>query len=91
MVGTASRPMVAVGISLPNPPGLVGQFHLFAVLGLSLYLPAEVVQVDGMTYAIVLHAIQVIWYVGVGALALATPHVSFAEAFSRSDRKEAPP
>ena len=87
----ATMGLLAVGISLPNPPGLVGQFHLFAVLGLSLYLPADVVQVDGMTYAIVLHAIQVVWYVGIGALALATRHVSFAEAFSRRDSQEAAP
>lgn len=85
----ATMGLVAVGITLPNSPGLVGQFQWFTVLGLSLYLPRDVADGPGLAYAIVLHGIQVIWYLGVGALALATPHVSFAEAFRRGDEQEA--
>jgi uncharacterized protein (TIRG00374 family) len=84
----ATMGLVAVGIILPNAPGLVGQYHAFAKLGLLLYLPAAVVEGRGMAFVIVLHGMQVIWYVGVGAIALATPHVSFAEAFRRSDEEE---
>jgi uncharacterized membrane protein YbhN (UPF0104 family) len=81
----ATMGLVAVGIILPNTPGLVGQYHAFAKLGMTLYLPAATVQGAGMAFVIVLHGIQVIWYVGLGALAMATPYASFAGAFRRSE------
>jgi len=84
----ATMGLVAVGIILPNAPGLVGQYHLFAKLGLLLYLPEGIVEGAGMAFVIMLHGIQVLWYVGVGAIALATPYVSFAEAFRRSESEE---
>jgi glycosyltransferase 2 family protein len=71
--------LVAVGITLPNSPGLVGQYQYFTKLGLSLYLPAAVVETDGMAFAIALHGLQVVWYIGVGAISIASRHVSFAE------------
>jgi len=80
----ATMGIVAVGIILPNAPGLVAQYHAFAKVGLLLYLPAAVVEGKGMAFIIVLHGIQVVWYLGVGAIALATPYVSFAEAFRKS-------
>jgi glycosyltransferase 2 family protein len=84
----ATMGLVAVGITLPNSPGLVGQFQWFTVLGLALYLPESVAKTQGLAYAIVLHGIQVVWYLGIGALALASRHVSFAEIWaSRRDGK----
>jgi uncharacterized protein (TIRG00374 family) len=77
----ATMGLIAVGITLPNAPGLVGQFQVFAVAGLTLYLGPDTAKSSGLAYAIVLHGIQVAWYVGMGALALATHYVSFAEAF----------
>jgi len=82
--------IVAVGITLPNAPGLVGQFQFLTVVGLSLFVGDEVANSAGLAYAIALHAIQVIWYVGVGAAALGTRHVSFAEAFARKTAAPAP-
>ena len=75
----ATMGLIAVGITLPNSPGLVGQFQWFTRLGLTLYLPAAVVEEKALAFAIVLHALQVVWYMGVGALAIATPWVSFSE------------
>lgn len=75
----ATMGLVAVGITLPNSPGLVGQYQYFTVLGLSLYMSRGAAETDGLAYAIALHGIQVIWYLGVGALALTSRHVSFAE------------
>jgi uncharacterized protein (TIRG00374 family) len=83
--------LVAVGITLPNSPGLVGQFQFFTTLGLSLFIGADAADSQGLAYAIALHGIQVLWYVGVGALALATPHVSLAEALGRGERKASKP
>ncbi len=81
----ATMGLVAVGISLPNSPGLVGQYQWLTMLGLSLYLGPGVVDDDtvlngtALAYAIVLHMLQVVWYIGMGALALATPYVSVAD------------
>ncbi len=75
----ATMGLVAVGITLPNSPGLVGQFQYFTLLGLGLYIPKGLLESEGLAFAIVLHGLQVVWYLGVGALALASRHVSFAE------------
>jgi glycosyltransferase 2 family protein len=86
--------LVAVGITLPNSPGLVGQFQWFTLLGLSLYLGPEVlrggspVHVQALAFAIIHHGLQVMWYVVMGAIGLATPWVSFAEILAV--RKVAP-
>lgn len=79
MAAFATMGLVAVGITLPNSPGLTGQYQWFTLLGLGLYLPKAVVSGPGEAFAHALWLIQVIWYMGVGALALASRHVSFAE------------
>ncbi len=83
--------LVAVGIILPNAPALTGQFQLFTTLGLSLYLGEEIAQGQGLAFAIVLWGLQVIWYIGVGTIALASPYVSVSEVMrSRSLDGDAP-
>jgi len=82
----ATMGLVAVGITLPNSPGLVGQFHWFTMLGLSLYLPAEVARGSaGLAYALLLHGFQVVWYLSVGALCMLSSHISFAEVIAPPD------
>ncbi len=80
--------LVAVGITLPNSPGMIGQYQWLTALGVSLELGRAAVT-DGTTqfgevlaYAIFLHGLQVIWYVGAGLVAVATPHVSFSELWA---------
>ena len=89
--GFAVMGLVAVGISLPNSPGLVGQFQWLTLLGLSLYLPVmdkgNALHAPALAYAIAQHLMQVGWYVGMGALGIASPWVSFADL--RSARKSA--
>jgi uncharacterized protein (TIRG00374 family) len=75
----ATMGLVAVGITLPNSPGLTGQYQYFTSLGLGLYLTGSQVEVTGMAFAHALWGIQVIWYLGMGSLALASRYVSFAE------------
>jgi len=89
MGGLATMGLIAVGISLPNSPGLVGQFQWFTLLGLSLYLGPGVICEPGaacgalhaqaLAFAIVNHLLQVVWYLATGALGLASPWVSFAD------------
>lgn len=81
----ATMGIVAVGITLPNSPGNVGQFHWFTVLGLSLYLPRSVADSAGLAYAILLHGTQVVWYLGVGAACMLTSHISWREIASARD------
>ena len=89
--GFAVMGLVAVGITLPNSPGLVGQFQWFTLLGLSLYLPAVMdkttdLHAQALAYAITQHLLQVAWYVGMGVIGIATPWVSWADL--RASRKQ---
>lgn len=92
--GFAVMGLVGVGISLPNSPGLVGQFQWFTLLGLSLYLPGVMdktseLHAQALAYAITQHLLQVIWYVGMGMLGMASPWVSWADL--RTARKKMAP
>jgi uncharacterized protein (TIRG00374 family) len=86
-----------VVLTLPNSPGLVGQFHAAIKLGLMAYLPLATVNAKGIAYAIVLHGIQTLWYVGVGLLSLlvlssgAGRHASLGEAVRASSRSSERP
>jgi uncharacterized protein (TIRG00374 family) len=75
----ATMGLIAVGITLPNSPGLVGQYQWLVQLGLSLYVGQEVADNQGFLFAVAVHAIQVVWYVGAGLVALSSRHVSFQE------------
>jgi glycosyltransferase 2 family protein len=66
----AAMAFTGVVISLPNAPGLVGQFHAGIVLALAAYLPESVLTSVGGAYAIALHGFQFVWYVALGFLAL---------------------
>jgi len=78
-----------VVLTLPNSPGLVGQFHAAIKMGLAAYVPVAMVNSNGMAYAIVLHGLQTLWYIGAGVLSLPAvsrggAHVSLAEAVRES-------
>ena len=90
----ATMGLVAVGITLPNSPGLVGQFQWFTLLGLSLYIPGAATkgsEIYGTTFALanVHYGMQVLWYIACGAIGLATPWVSFHDVLDtrRSEPK----
>jgi uncharacterized protein (TIRG00374 family) len=83
----ATMGLVAVGITLPNSPGLVGQFQWFTLLGLSLYLvgatdKASSVYPTAFAFANTHYGTQVIWYIGMGAIGLLTPWVSFHDLWT---------
>ncbi|HEU0036463.1 MAG TPA: lysylphosphatidylglycerol synthase transmembrane domain-containing protein [Kofleriaceae bacterium] len=93
--GFAVMGLVGVGISLPNSPGLVGQYQWFTLLGLSLYLGPAVMgdgplHGDCLAYAITQHLMQVVWYVGMGALGLASPWVSWDDLRHSRDKVPEP-
>ncbi len=90
-LGAAYVTMAFTGVvlSLPNSPGLVGQFHAAIKLALCAYLPAAVVNSSGMAYAIVLHGLQTLWYIAIGMLSLPAvsrggAHISLGDAVRES-------
>ena len=66
----AAMAFTGVLISLPNSPGLVGQFHAGVLIALGAYVPAATVSSFGGAYAVALHGIQFLWYVSLGFVAL---------------------
>ena len=71
-LGAAFTTMAFTGVvlTLPNSPGLVGQFHAGIKLALMAFLPTAVVNSKGIAYAVVLHGLQTVWYVALGLLSL---------------------
>lgn len=80
--------LVAVGITLPNAPGLMGQFQAFTLLGLTLYLGPDAntkhtaLYASTFAFANVHYALQVGWYIVCGIAGLATPWVSFHDLWT---------
>lgn len=62
----AAMSFTGVLISLPNSPGLVGQFHLGVVAALGPYLPEATLRSAGIAYATLVHGIQLVWYAVLG-------------------------
>ena len=80
----ATMGLLGVGLMLPNSPGMIGQFQWFTLLGMSLYLGFDPRHPGAMAlaFAIGQHLLQVVWYVGTGALGLASPWVSFHDLWA---------
>ncbi|HEX2689529.1 MAG TPA: lysylphosphatidylglycerol synthase transmembrane domain-containing protein [Kofleriaceae bacterium] len=84
----ATMGLLGIGISLPNSPGLVGQFEAFTMWGLSIYLGFDLkdnhasLYLAALAFATAQHLFQVAWYVAMGALGLASPWVSFHDLWS---------
>jgi glycosyltransferase 2 family protein len=94
--GFATMGLVAVGITLPNSPGLVGQFQWFTLVGLSLYLPGasddkSPIYGTAFAFANVHYGLQVLWYILCGALGLATKYVSFHDLWDAKKIGDAEP
>ena len=101
----ATMGVCAVGIMLPNSPGLMGQFQYFTLLGVGLYLGFDPrldaagqpqVYFTAYAFANMHYLLQVSWYVLCGALGIASPYVSFrdlrtARKAATADEKLAPP
>jgi len=78
--------LVAIGITLPTGPALVGNFHEFGKLGLLLYLPKTEVLGSGMAFLVLVHGLQLVWYVGVGLIVLAGGWVSLRKVMEAAEK-----
>ena len=85
----AAMSFTGVLISLPNSPGLVGQFHLGVVAALAAFMPEGVAsRSSALAYATLLHGIQLLWYtvLGLASLPFVPGSHSLREAVVESNR-----
>ncbi len=73
--------VLLVGVMIPAGPGMVGTFQYATVLGLSLFVPAEVADVRGQAYANVLWAAQLVQLTAFGLFFLFSRHIQLARLF----------
>jgi uncharacterized protein (TIRG00374 family) len=73
---------LVVGVMIPAGPGMVGTFQAATVIGLSLFLPREVVDVRGQAYAHVLWASQITQQTALGVVFLFSRHVTLSRLFA---------
>jgi uncharacterized protein (TIRG00374 family) len=74
--------VLVVGVMIPSGPGMVGTFQAATVLGLSLFIPGEVLDTRGTAYANVLWAVQLAFTTALGLFFLFSRHIRIAQIFS---------
>jgi uncharacterized protein (TIRG00374 family) len=74
--------VLVVGVMIPSGPGMVGTFQAATVLGLSLFVPAEVLDTRGTAYANVLWGAQLAFTTALGLFFLFSRHIRIAQIFS---------
>jgi len=79
--------LVVVGVMIPAAPGMVGTFQAAVKLGLSIFLPAAVVNGPGLAYANVLWLCQTAQQIGLGLIFLSIDQLSFRDLAGRLDRE----
>ncbi|HEY7725148.1 MAG TPA: lysylphosphatidylglycerol synthase transmembrane domain-containing protein [Anaeromyxobacteraceae bacterium] len=80
--------VLVVGVMIPAGPGMVGTFQAGVVLGLSLFLPAAVVDVRGQAFANVLWAAQLAQTTALGVAFLFSSHIRLQDLFRAPARVE---
>jgi glycosyltransferase 2 family protein len=83
--------LVVVGVMIPAAPGMVGTFQAAVKLGLSIFLPASVVNGPGLAYANVLWLCQAAQQICLGLLFLSIDQLSFRDIAGRLEREENAP
>ena len=77
--------VLVVGVMIPAGPGMVGTFQAAVILGLSLFVPASTLNVQGAAYANVLWALQVAQQLAFGLVFLFSRHIRFGELFAAKE------
>jgi hypothetical protein len=79
--------VLVVGLMIPAAPGMMGVFQWATSLGLSLFLPATVVNASGLAYANVMWLCQTVQQVGFGLILLSFGHLSFRDIAAKLDKE----
>ena len=77
--------VLVVGLMIPAAPGMMGTFQAATKVGLSLFLPAAVVNGTGLAYANVMWLCQMAQQVVLGLVLLSSSHQSFRDVAGRLD------
>jgi glycosyltransferase 2 family protein len=80
--------VLVVGVMIPSGPGMVGTFQAATVLGMSLFVPAQVLDTRGTAYANVLWAAQLAFTASLGLFFLFSRHIRIAQIFSAPEEVE---
>ena len=64
--GFAVMGVLAMGILLPQGPGLFGSFQFFVYLALRMYFPEEMIRERGVAYVFILYACQFVFTLATG-------------------------
>jgi uncharacterized protein (TIRG00374 family) len=80
--------VLVVGVMIPAAPGMLGTFQAAIKVGLSLFLPASVVNGSGLAYANVLWLCQTVQQVGVGVILMSLGHLSFKDIAGKLDKEQ---
>jgi glycosyltransferase 2 family protein len=80
--------IVGVGIMVPAGPAFIGNYEFFADGALRLYLPPQVVAQRGAAFIVALHAVNAIWYLAAGAIALFSPKIKLHRVWTASTSTE---
>jgi len=83
--------VVVVGIMIPSAPGMIGTFQAAMKLGLSLFLPAAVVNGKGVAFANVTWFCQMAQQVGLGLVLMTMSQMSFRDLAGKISKNEAMP
>jgi hypothetical protein len=73
--------VLVVGVMIPAAPGMVGTFQYAVLLGLSLFVPREVLDAHGQAYAYVLWAAQIAQLTAFGLFFLFSRHIRLERIF----------
>jgi hypothetical protein len=81
--GYAVLVITALGVALPTAPGFIGNYHYSCVLGLTLF---GVPKTDALTFAILLHFLQLSVMILLGLVCLPFLKVSLPTIFKSSEQ-----
>jgi hypothetical protein len=70
---------------IPSAPGMMGTFQAATKVGLGVFLPAAVVNSQGLAYANVIWLCQTLQQIGLGVLFMSLSQMSFRDITRKLD------
>jgi len=80
--------VLIVGVMIPAAPGMVGTFQYAVLLGLSLFVSQEALDVHGQAYAYVLWGAQLVQFTSFGLFFLFSRHIQIGRILHAPEELE---
>jgi uncharacterized protein (TIRG00374 family) len=74
--------VLVIGVMIPAGPGMIGTFQAAILIALGLFFPATVVERQGMAYANVIWAVQLVLQIGLGLVFLFSRHIRLGQVLA---------